>query len=588
MLKIFVFVAFAWVGMLLVTYRAPHLKYANLSSSRPTPNVRVSNAYERSTGRKIGNGHYPHRYIVDVAHVTRLECNEEVTWELLDKTFEGKSIEVKFPEIGDHRVVARLRTTGFVAFDDVLTVRSVRRELRELSDIEREAYFSALYTLYNVPDEQGRRMFGEEYVSADWLVREHLYGAAQKDCDHWHDDAGIMNHHVGITWQLEKSMRLVNPDVAAHYWDYVLDASEYSENWQQSPIFHDDWFGPASAQNASHILSTGRWAYTRVMSVRGGGGDGATTTFSNLTNPYGLLRSPWNTNKQPFVHRFDRVLGQLGANFVMPSCSKFTHYLTEGSTVRLADLLEALNGELHGPVHILIGGHWGLDPYWDEFSQTQGQRLSMSQMLLMSKFMWRQGYVRCPETCSWDTPQSDCVCSCPPLGGDNMTAHEILNVTGVLSRNMPFGRSWSSATYRQLLDALCRVGFPGEMFTSAAPQDPTFWPLHGNAERYLQYVRLAARRGDFDLDETWDYSHQTMIASDTGVVCDWEGVSGLERPTCFRGTCPGHRAEDILPFQDYPYTNVEFYANITSPWSPHLTYVYDSLTYWPGCPENKL
>jgi hypothetical protein len=32
---------------------------------------------------------------------------------------------------------------------------------------------------------------------------------------------------------------------------------------------------------------------------------------------------------------------------------------------RLGDMLSALNGALHGPVHIMIGGHWSFDePKW--------------------------------------------------------------------------------------------------------------------------------------------------------------------------------------------------------------------------------
>ena len=74
-------------------------------------------------------------------------------------------------------------------------------------------------------------------MSASWLVRQHLYGAAAKDCDHWHDDAGIMNHHVGITWELENALRAVDPAVAAHYWDYTYDAKVYGSGWRESPVF---------------------------------------------------------------------------------------------------------------------------------------------------------------------------------------------------------------------------------------------------------------------------------------------------------------------------------------------------------------
>ena len=41
--------------------------------------------------------------------------------------------------------------------------------------------------------------------------------------------------------------------------------------------------------------------------------------------------------------------------------------------------------------------------------------------------------------------------------------------------------------------------------------------------------------------------------SDTSIVCDWDGVDETDldqHPTCVHGaTCPGHKAEDLLPFE---------------------------------------
>ncbi|KAJ8598596.1 hypothetical protein CTAYLR_001690 [Chrysophaeum taylorii] len=559
--------------------------------------VRVSNPYERRLGRKIGDGLYPFGLLVDVSQKTKFEAASAVRWEIegVASTETLSEVEVKFPHPGDFRL-ATTDGSGKVVMEETVHVRVVRRELRELTTEEVSDYFDALHVLYTIDDVEGKSKFGADYVSAFWLIREHLYGAAQRDCDHWHDDAGIMNHHVGVTWEFEKALRVVNGETAAHYWDYVLDAKVFGtsvETMTKSPIFGDSWFGGIPNEESSHVLAKGRWAYTPIMANA--------RSYSNITNPYGLLRSPWNTNKIPFVLRSQYTLGQRGANFQLPSCSDFQSYLTS-KVVQLSDVLSALNGALHGPVHIMVGGHWGdQKPIWNHLATHTDQ--SMSQLLLFSKFMWRQGYVRCPEKCSTDAPQDQCMCSCPADIVRGRNAREVLEAVGGLNSDMPFLEYWElsaeatggdqDVTYQNLLNALCHVGFPGEMFTSAAPQDPIFWPLHGNAERFLQYVRLMKHSGMIDLDETWDYAHLDDVASDTGVVCDWDNVGGMDLPNCVRATCPGHHEDDLLPFTDLLdgqlMTNKEFYFNISTPFADsRLDYVYNSLSYWPGCDNNTL
>ena len=54
------------------------------------------------------------------------------------------------------------------------------------------------------------------------------------------------------------------------------------------------------------------------------------------------------------------------------------------------------------------------------------------------------------------------------------------------------------------------------------------------------------------LGKTWGYDHVDFVLSDTDRVCDWSGVpdgGSLAMPACTAGTCPGHRAGDVLPFQ---------------------------------------
>lgn len=64
-----------------------------------------------------------------------------------------------------------------------------------------------------------------------------------------------------------------------------------------------------------------------------------------------------------------------------------------------------LNGITHGPVHILTGGQWGNEE--EDFIANTGYFMLAP---LVTKYLWRKGYLRTPEFClAGDT----CVASCP-------------------------------------------------------------------------------------------------------------------------------------------------------------------------------
>jgi hypothetical protein len=98
-----------------------------------------------------------------------------------------------------------------------------------------------------------------------------------------------------------------------------LDVCARRKRWD-APVFADDWFGAVRTRNAAHVVDAGRWAYTPVLAHARG--------WSNVTNPYGLLRSPWNTNPTPYLMRSRVTLDVLGATYsTFPNCSAFTTYL---------------------------------------------------------------------------------------------------------------------------------------------------------------------------------------------------------------------------------------------------------------------
>ena len=119
--------------------------------------------------------------------------------------------------------------------------------------------------------------------------------------------------------------------------DYVLQPSPtHSHSRYESDIFNDDWFGTAHPANENHILDTGRFAFTQVKTEA--------RTFSNVTNPYGLLRSPWNTNPTPYVLRSNYTAYKLFDGYsTLPACSEFSAYVGSalGKSWRNATLAHA-------------------------------------------------------------------------------------------------------------------------------------------------------------------------------------------------------------------------------------------------------
>ncbi|KAK7233562.1 hypothetical protein SO694_00107095 [Aureococcus anophagefferens] len=349
--------------------------------------LKARSEYEDRLGVPIGDGLYDYEHLVELHRTTTLRLidydGDDVLWTVGGTDGSegaapgGAVLTVKFVEAGTHAVTATA-SDGFLLGSFGVTAKYVRRELRDLSAGDRERYFGALHAVYATSDADGARLYGSDFRSAHWFVREHLYGAAQRDCDHWHDDAGFLTHHVGVTMLLERSLQAVDATVASHYWDYTLDAARaqatgesYAAAYNGS-IFGEGWFGsgqdkrakfPTSKahisavrvdepENSDHVVASGRWAYTPLMT--------AARSYSNITNPYGLLRSPWNTNPVPYVARYDRVLGVVHGQNHLPLCADFQAETIEGAQT-IGRLFSALNSARSTARAHHARGHWGFD-----------------------------------------------------------------------------------------------------------------------------------------------------------------------------------------------------------------------------------
>jgi hypothetical protein len=248
---------------------------------------------------------------------------------------------------------------------------------------------------------------------------------------------------------------------------------------------------------------------------------------------------------------------------------------------------DCINGATHGPVHIKIGGAWGEG---DTFSSNSLGFLKNPDKLLLFKVLWRMGFTRCPSDCTGLSTDA-CRCSVPQEYIDTYRAKEILiktNIYYILSKFI--SSKASDSFYLSILRALEDPGMAGEMFTSAASFDPTFWPLHGAAERLLDYKRLLVLSNVIEqFDETWGYPafDKSSGAAYVNGICDWSKVQGaadLTLPECTLDViCPGHNEDDLLEFGDFlnrgeTYTNKELYAFI-HPANDDLPYTYDTFDF---------
>jgi len=260
------------------------------------------------------------------------------------------------------------------------------------------------------------------------------------------------------------------------------------------------------------------------------------------------------------------------------------------SSDSLSDMFECTNGNTHGPVHIMIGGSWGDDDVftnastYDDVSFMQGQ-----SKLLLFKMLWRSGFTRCPTSCADDDGVS-CKCSVPDDYVDTYGAYYMLEQTGILTAiSNKLSDDVDDSTYLTILRAIEDSGVAGEMFTSGAPIDPTFWPLHGSIERLMGLKRIGVAQGSItDFNETWAYDYAANDYYLAG-ICDWSAVTSatdLTLPDCDMSTsvvCPGHGRNDVLEWSNFTgagetYTNWEMYEFI-NPWNDDLPYTYDAFDF---------
>eukprot|EP00611_Tribonema_gayanum_P026172 TRINITY_DN614_c0_g1_i2.p1 TRINITY_DN614_c0_g1~~TRINITY_DN614_c0_g1_i2.p1 ORF type:complete len:636 (-),score=156.71 TRINITY_DN614_c0_g1_i2:706-2613(-) len=551
--------------------------------------VEMSNVYTQDGGGSP-SVYYPWDYIAEPYKVTTFELVDEdlpdssdsldYRW-ILEGHLQGvgKSTQAVFTTIGNYTMTVEAFWPGvdadlatLLSTNITVVVKYVRREIRQLIDQDREAFFNAVSVLQRVPTRVGQRLYGSDYYSKDYLVRMHLYFGGTADCDHWHQGPGFVTSHMAYTLMFEKALQAVNPSVSVPYWDFTLESTFYEPaTWRDSPVFSGDWFGEASPDNDLHTPNKGRFAYVPTMNNA--------REFSKVYNSYGLLRAPWNADPTPFMTRSKKVYG-LDNNMKPSGCLEYAKVIRMGNWM---DLARQLNSAAHGHIHETVGGSWN-HAFGSKVNASDTIYSFAHQIQALSKDVWRAGYLLCADGCDPSLPASTCECECSEDSMQGQDPYDVLLNSGVLATALYFDTNGtlissfvaedgevhyqlegyteeeSAVIYQDLLTTLCNPGHIGDMFQATSSNDITFWVLHPTMDRLWHYVRLTNASS---YNETWE---------DTA-------------------TCYGHNPTDIQPFKglfgdsdgsgrDY-YTNAELYDAL-HPASDAMPYVYADFN-WDHC-----
>ena len=462
------------------------------------------------------------------------------------------------PPYAGHYVASA--TLGGEAYERPFLCRYVRRSLRAAAPADRAAFLDAVQTLRTYGGDEGRKLYGPDYLPLAHFVAVHLALAGDRRGDRLHDGLGFVTQHVALTNAFERALRVVAPGVSVPYWDYTEDhvlasmaGGDASALWA-TDVWSDDVFGNASGSR-HHAPERGRFAYARVPDAAGAD-----------RSPYGYLRAPWNVNRSPFVARFHKLAGASLPLDAWSNCYAVADFVFNLDSADSWYAYAWAAGYLpHGPVHTMVGGYAAPAEAMDELRAILGDDVAVGSfangLLYLPKDMYRDlPSVQYPKACSRDAPQAQCHVVCPKP--------EDYESSGFLDEMKAFmaGYQWYFALdedrTERFLRFLCETPFsPGDILEAGAPNDVAFWPIHPFVDRLLQYKRVAAPFAD--------------VA--------WRDPGGDTR-YCARDdatACQGHHAEDLTVFATTvdgaaaTLSNGEVFA-AANPHDYKLDYIYDT------------
>ena len=94
----------------------------------------------------------------------------------------------------------------------------VRRELRQLTQHDLDAYLSATAAIHRLTMDEGRRQYGTKFRNFEYFTAKHLDRRSLLECTPYHKGDVFLTAHAAFNMEFEQALQAIDPAIASPFW----------------------------------------------------------------------------------------------------------------------------------------------------------------------------------------------------------------------------------------------------------------------------------------------------------------------------------------------------------------------------------
>ncbi|CAM9923670.1 unnamed protein product, partial [Ectocarpus sp. 4 AP-2014] len=244
-----------------------------------------------------------------------------------------------------------------------VSCKYVRREIRDLTDTDREAFLNAMQIWYTIPTDVGKARYGPSFSNYQVITAYHN-ADVENFC--YHIGLQFLTSHAAFDLTMERYLQMIDPSVSLPMWDFMIDSASLGHEWYNSVVFDNDWFGSAfgSPENG-YAISESRFG--NVSTIYDPDGKLVDSRIGPYHNAYGYVTSAYNYQDLPRMSRTSSFCG-MPSHAVFSTVETFVDCFDAGYTT-LSGWESCMETMVHGDIHGLLGGAFSCNTDMSAFSE---------------------------------------------------------------------------------------------------------------------------------------------------------------------------------------------------------------------------